>query len=197
MYTCCFPFIPHYTNELQAKPGHWKTLWETSFYFPETHPTATASVSALGGWWLPEGYFKVAAAHMEDYSMRAFSEWLHSGVLDHAPTTTILGGPYGLKWPVLHLTCAFWTLSQLGDREQPPHRTRILVDTASELQIVNSDIMWLVARLEQLLPLLVSMRHWQFDHMHLGEIPNTCTPMVGTRPSAELIVSTSDGAYHA
>jgi hypothetical protein len=139
--------------------------------------------------WLPEGYFKVTVACKEDYSMCAFSEGLRSGVLDHAPMMMLLGSPYRLKWSVLHLTCTFWTLSQLQDGEWPPHQTRIIVDTVSELQIVNSDIMWLVARLEQSLPLLVSMWHRQFDHMHLGEVPDTCTPMVGTWPSPELIVS--------
>jgi hypothetical protein len=116
-----FASILQYANESQAKPGHWKTLGETSFHFPETRPTAMDSVAALGRWWLPEGYFKVAAVGMEDFSMHAFSEWLRSSVLDHAPTTTLLGGPFGLKWPVLHLTHTFWTLAQLRDGERPPH----------------------------------------------------------------------------
>jgi hypothetical protein len=80
-------------------------------------------------------------------------------------------------------------LTQLRGGERPPHRSRVIVDTASELQIVNSDIMWLVARLEQSLPLLVSMRRRQFDEMHLEEIPDTCTPVIGPRPQLEFIVS--------
>jgi hypothetical protein len=100
-------------------------------------------VNTLGGWWLQEEYYKASAQQSDQYSMRTFSTWLRSGILDHTPSNTLLGGSFGLKWPVLQLTHAYWTLVQLRDGVLPPYRTRINVDIQGDLQVVRGDILWL------------------------------------------------------
>jgi hypothetical protein len=163
----------------QAKPGHWTKLWETSLWFPQAHPDHAANVDTLGGWWLQEEYFKASAQQANQYSMRTFSTWLRSGILDHTPSNTLLGGPFGLKWPVLQLTHAYWTLVQLRDGGLPPHRTQINVDIQGDLQVVLSDILWLSSRIKSSVLLFVSMRQKQFDNMPLEPVPTTARRITG------------------
>jgi hypothetical protein len=154
----------------KAKPGHWTKLWETSLWFPQEHPVQSANVDTLGGRWLQEEYFKNSAQHGNQYSMRTFSTWLRSGILDHTPSNTILGGPFGLKWPVLQLTCAYWTLIQLNHSVLPPYWTCVNVDIPSDLQVVRSNILWLLSRIESSVHLFVSLRQKQFENMSIEPV---------------------------
>jgi hypothetical protein len=157
-------------------------------WFPQAHPAHAANVDTLGGWWLQEEYFKTSAKQADQYSMRAFSTWLRSGILDHTPSNTLLGGPFGLKWAVLQLTRAYWTLVQLRDGVLPPHRTRVNVDIQAELQVVRSDILWLSSRIESSVLLFVSLRQKQFDNMNVEPVPTMARRITGRPPAPAFLV---------
>jgi hypothetical protein len=97
------------------------------------------------------------------------------------PSNTILGGPFGLKWPVLQLTRAYWTLIQLSNGVLPPYRMRVNVDIPADLQVVRSDILWLSLRIESSVHLFVSLRQKQFKNMSVGPVP-TSARRVSDRP---------------
>jgi hypothetical protein len=120
--------------------------------------------------------------------MRAFSTWLQSGILDHTPSNTLLGGPFGLKWPVIQLTRMYWTLVQLRDGVLPPHRTRVAVDIQADLQVVRSDILWLSSRIESSVLLFVSLRQKQFDNMIVEPVPTTARRILGRPPAPAFLV---------
>jgi hypothetical protein len=87
-------------------------MWETCPYFPKEYPGPQSSVEILGGWELPNNYYHGPQAS-NDYSMQTFSTWLCLGILNHRLTSTLMGGPYGLKWAVLILLRAYYCL-QIG-----------------------------------------------------------------------------------
>jgi hypothetical protein len=100
-----------------------------------------------GDWWLPKQFFTEGAD--APFGARMFSDWLHAGTLLHPPTKTLLGGPYGLKWPVLHLLRAHWMLLNVHNGGPYGRRTKAGHDVAEQLQIVNSDILWLLGQLQE------------------------------------------------
>jgi hypothetical protein len=120
-------------------------MWETGAHIPEEYPGSQSSVEAIGGWELPNEYYQGRNA-ANDYSMSTFSKWLRSGVLNHRPTNTLMGGPYGVKWAVLILLRAFSCL-QAGGRKRKA-AARGYLDPEEELLAVQSDVSWLCAELE-------------------------------------------------
>jgi hypothetical protein len=118
-------------------------------YFPEELPGTRSSIEAMygGDWWLPEQFFAEGAEG--PFGARTFSNWLRAGTILHRPTETLLGGPYGLKWPVLHLLRTHWTLVNFQNGGPYGRRTKAGHDVAVELQIVNSDILWLLGHLHE------------------------------------------------
>jgi hypothetical protein len=157
-------------------------------WFPQAHPAHAANVDVLGGWWLQEEYFKIAAQHSDQYSMQTFSTWLWSSILDHTPSNTLLGRPFGLKWPVLQLTRAYWTLVQLRDGVLPPYRIRLNIDIQGDLQVVRSDILWLSSQIESSVLFFVSMRQKQFENMSSSPVPTTTRRVSGRPPMPAFLV---------
>jgi hypothetical protein len=78
--------------------------------------------------------------------MQTFSKWLRSGVLNHRPTSTLMGGPYRLKWAVLILLRAYHFLSLGGRKRKAVARGSL--DSEVELRTVQSDILWLCQEVE-------------------------------------------------
>jgi hypothetical protein len=120
-------------------------MWETCPYFPEEYPGLQSSVKILGSWELPSEYYHGTEAS-NDYSMQTFSKWLRSGVLNHRPTSTLMGGLYGLKWAVLILLQAYHFLSLGGCKRKAVARGSL--DSKVELRTVQSDILWLCQEVE-------------------------------------------------
>jgi hypothetical protein len=98
-------------------------------------------------WWLPEQFFSEGPDAA--FGVHTFSHWLRAGTILHLPTEILLGGPYGLKWPVLHLVRTHWTLVNLHNGGPYGRRTKAGHDVAEALQIVNSDILWLLGHLRE------------------------------------------------
>jgi hypothetical protein len=92
-------------------------MWETCPYFPEEYLGPQSGVEVLGSWELPSDYYHGTHAN-NDYSMQTFSKWLCSGVLNHQPTSMLMGGPYGLKWAVLILLQAYHCLPLGGQKRK-------------------------------------------------------------------------------
>jgi hypothetical protein len=157
-------------------------------WFPQAHPAHAANVDILVRWWLQEEYFKIAAQQSDQYSMRTFSTWLRSGILNHMPSNTLLGGPFGLKWPVLQLTHAYWTLVQLRDSVLPPYRIHLNIDIQGDLQVVWSDILWPLSRIESSVLLFVSMWQKQFKNMSSSPVPTTAQRVSGRPPMPAFLV---------
>jgi hypothetical protein len=107
-------------------------------YFPEDLPGARSSIDAMhgGDWWLPEEFFSEGADG--PFGARKFSDWLQAGTMLHPPTETLLGGPYGLKWPVLHLLRAHWTLVNIQNGGPYGRRNKAGNNMGEALQIVNT-----------------------------------------------------------
>jgi hypothetical protein len=118
-------------------------------YFPGELPGARSGIEALygGDWWLPEQFF--TGGTEGPFGVHTFSDWLRAGTVIHPPTGTLLGGPYGLKWPVLHLLRAHWTLVNIQNGAPYGRRTKTGYKVGEELQIVNSDILWLLGNLRE------------------------------------------------
>jgi hypothetical protein len=76
-----------------------------------------------------------------------------------------------LKWPVLQLTRAYWTLIQLNNGVLPPYRTHVNVDIPGDLQVVCSDILWLSSRIESSVQLVASLCQKQFENMSVEPVP--------------------------
>jgi hypothetical protein len=127
--------------------GHWRHMANECPYFPAELLGVRGSIEAMygGDWWLPEQFFSEGTEG--PFGARTFSDWLHAGTVLHPPTETLLGGPYGLKWPVLHLLRAHWTLVNLQNGGPYGRRTKAGYDIGEVLQIVNSDILWLLGHL--------------------------------------------------
>jgi hypothetical protein len=118
-------------------------------YFPGELPGTRSGIEAMNGgdWWMPEQFFTEGPDAL--FGARTFSHWLRGGTILHPPTQTLLGGPYGLKWPVLHLVRAHWTLVNVQNSGPYGRRTKAGNDVAENLQIVNSDILWLLGHLRE------------------------------------------------
>jgi hypothetical protein len=135
----------HNSFSLQAARGHWRSMWETCPYFPREFLALQSGVEILGGWELPNDYYHGSQAS-NDYSMQTFSKWLCSGILNHWLTSTLMGGPYGLKWAVLILLRTYYCLQMGGCKWKAVARGSL--DPEKELDTVQADISWLCQEVE-------------------------------------------------
>lgn len=96
----------------------------------------------IGGWTLPQSYFD-EIDEKDSGSMARFAVWLRAGIIFHALTRTLLGGPWGVKWPVLLLCRAFWTYLLLNGGERPDWAEDDVSMRQSEVDIVLELAVWL------------------------------------------------------
>lgn len=179
-------------------------MYETSSYIPEEPPVDEAFIEHLNGWWLSDGFFQ----EDERWSMGAVSQWLRSGIWVHRPTNTLFGGPYGFKWAVLLLLKAHWSINELqhGRKGLFTAPSRAVLD--AEMQIVESDILWLSDLLDSSCTTLINMRKisWPENSLHTESATRFVTAKRHEKPefmvrvnnySMELPVPTSHtGPYH-
>lgn len=76
------------------------------------------------------------------------SEFLRSGIFHHELTSTLLGGPMGIKWAALLLVRFFWSLRTLVHGGDPPCPSDIERDYKADLRVVELDIEWLHTELK-------------------------------------------------
>ena len=88
---------------------------------------------------------------------------MQSGVLHHRSTRTLMGGPFGIKWPFLILARAYWSNSATLAGTQSPHPVRLL--TLDEAAILIECAEWLTNQIEQ----SVSLLHW-IRHSEVGSV---------------------------
>lgn len=125
-------------------------MYDTSRHFPAERPPEQASYEGINGPWLSARYFDDADNQPDapsSLSMQQFAIWLRSGILFHALTKTVLAGPWGIKWPVLVLICAYWTGSQLDAGVQPSDLANEVDMSPCERDLVLREARWLLDQL--------------------------------------------------
>lgn len=85
----------------------------------------------------------------ESWSLERQSQFIRSSVLQHELTQTLMGGPYGIKWAVMLLVRAYWSLKQLNGRHRPDYAARNRINVADALSIVRDDVSWLTAEIQR------------------------------------------------
>lgn len=105
-------------------------------------------METLGDWWLPREYFE-DTDKSGPYGMTSVSHWARSGVLHHSLSGTVFAGDYGIKWAVLLLFSAYWTMRELDEGRTPPY------------QLPS----YKVPRRER--TLLTSLIHYIYEELHL------------------------------
>ncbi|KAF8599482.1 hypothetical protein BDV93DRAFT_560283 [Ceratobasidium sp. AG-I] len=146
-----FPSILKWTQDfekhgpVQVSRGHWHRCWQTSTCFPDNPPDEDDGMDALGRWILPKEYFEQMAGPKQSrlLSFRRFAEWLHSGIILHPLTRTLMGGPFGIKWPVLIIAHTQWTLTQLAEGYVPDWADTSPELLDEEIVIIEQEIQWI------------------------------------------------------
>ncbi|QRV92567.1 hypothetical protein RhiJN_20585 [Ceratobasidium sp. AG-Ba] len=139
--------------------------------FPEAIPSPSATIHHLGGWWVNSENFLPDHPSFSDYSIDVFVKWAQSGVLDHQPTGTVLGGPMGVKWTIIQLARFAFTFNELVCNHPPPVDSDYRPDLAEMGQSVSACIKYLLQRLQDSSVVLRNLRTLELDP--LLELPRS------------------------
>lgn len=135
-------------------------MYETSTHFPIQLPDVQEGFEGLEGPWMGLQYFadcENGNSSSASQSIAVFSGWLRSGVLVHPLTRTVLGGPWGVKWPALVLIRAYWTATRLDLGELPPNVPQEVSITDQERSLVTREAVWLTRHIEDSIGTLQAM----------------------------------------
>lgn len=129
-------------------------------------------MSFLGGWYMAHEYFE--ERDEEDslllHSMARFGQWLHSGIMTHTLTRTLLGGPLGVKWPVLILARAYWTGQRLKAGWVPAWANEPIEMAQEEFEVIEQEAIWLMNELQSSTKLLSKLQRTRDDIQDATEL---------------------------
>lgn len=120
--------------------------------------------------------------------MRSFLALLTSGLVQHRPTSTLLGGPYGLKWPVLVVARAFRCMTELDAGRKPGYELPHYTVPADERAAVQEAGVWLINAITHSVSQLPLLRV-ERDGLEIGaiKVPPAFRPATRWTPPFEMV----------
>ncbi|KAG8734501.1 hypothetical protein FRC10_011693, partial [Ceratobasidium sp. 414] len=118
-------------------------------HLPNTYPSTTGFLAHFKTIWLSKAFWDRSDLFHKAAGFTQLSHFVRSDTYEHEPTSTLMGGPYAIKWLILVVIRTEISWQKLNSREAPLFLNPILPDLGKWHANIDSDILHLATRLEE------------------------------------------------